>query len=94
MLPPNPLPSPRPSLVKPFLRIMKWVALFSALVAVIAILLIAYGEQEQDSNVLIATGIGVGFTMLLGSGLMVLTFLSARSGHDDEAGRSRIGEGK
>ena len=51
---------------------------------------VARGEDRQDANVLIATALGVGFTVLLGTGLMVLTFLSSRSGHDEEAGRTRI----
>ena len=86
---PDPVPSPRKSLVERFLRILKWLALFSALVAAIAVLFVAYTEDTRDINVLLPTGIGVGFTMLLGTGLMVLTFLSSRSGHDDEAGRKQ-----
>jgi hypothetical protein len=61
-------------------------------IAAIAVLLVGCGETTQDLNVLVATGLGVFFTVLLGSGLMVLTFLSSRSGHDDEVGRSRIQE--
>ena len=34
---------------------------------------------------LIATALGVGLTVLLGTGLMALSFLSARSGHDEQA---------
>ena len=83
----DPLPSPRKPLLDRFLRILKWLALFSTVIAAIAVLLVAYGEDTQDINVLVATGIGVGLTVLLGSGLMVLTFLSSRSGHDEEAGR-------
>ena len=86
---PDPVPSPRKSLVDRFLQILKWLILFSAVIAAIAVLTVAYGEDRQDMNVLVATGIGVGFTVLLGTGLMVLTFLSSRSGHDDEAGRKR-----
>jgi hypothetical protein len=83
------VPSPRRSLVDRFLRILKWLVLFSAAVAAIAVLFVAYSEDTRDINVLLPTGIGVGFTMLLGTGLMVLTFLSSRSGHDEEAGRKR-----
>ena len=87
---PDPVPSPRQSLVERFLRILKWLALFSIAIAAIAVALVAYGEDTQDANVLVATGLGVGLTVLLGTGLMVLTFLSSRSGHDEEAGKSRI----
>ena len=34
---------------------------------------------------LIATALGIGFTVLLGTALMTLVFLSAASGHDDAA---------
>jgi hypothetical protein len=77
-------------MVERFLRILKWLALFSIAIAAIAVAFVAYGEDTQDANVLVATGLGVGFTVLLGTGLMVLTFLSSRSGHDAEAGKSRI----
>ena len=87
---PDPVPSPRQSLVERFLRILKWLALFSIAIAAIAVALVAYGEDTQDANVLVATGLGVGLTVLLGTGLMVLKFLSSRSGHDEEAGKSRI----
>ena len=84
---PDPVPSPRRSLVERFARILKWLALFSIAIAAIAVALVAWGEGTEDLNVLIATALGVGLTVLLGTGLMVLTFLSSRSGHDEEAGR-------
>jgi hypothetical protein len=88
----DPVPSPRGSLMQRYLRILKWLALFSLVIAGIAVLLVSRGEDLRDWNVLIATALGVFFTVLLGSGLMVLTFLSSRSGHDEQAGRSRIEE--
>ena len=36
-------------------------------------------------NLLIATALGVGLTVLLGTGLMTLAFLSSSSGHDEQA---------
>jgi hypothetical protein len=86
---PDPIPSPRKSLVDDFLRIAKWLVLFSVLTAALAVAFVAYGEDTEDLNILVATALGVGFTVLLGTGLMVLTFLSSRSGHDEEAGRKR-----
>ena len=86
---PDPVPSPRKSLVDRFLRIAKWLVLFSAAIAIIAVVFVAYTEDTTDINILLPTGIGVGFTMLLGTGLMVLTFLSSRSGHDEQAGRKQ-----
>jgi hypothetical protein len=89
---PDPIPSPPGSLRKRFLRLLRLLALFALVVAAIAVLLVGLGESDEDLNVLIATGLGVFFTVLLGSGLMVLTFLSSRSGHDEEVGRSRTEE--
>jgi ABC-type transport system involved in multi-copper enzyme maturation permease subunit len=89
---PDPVPSPPKSLVERFLAIFKWLVLLSVVIAVIAVLLVARGENSQDVNVLVATGLGAGFTVLLGSALMVLSFLSSRSGHDEAAGRKRTGD--
>ncbi len=91
---PDPVPSPRKSLVERFLYIFKWLVLLSVVIAVIAVLLVARGEDSRDVNLLVATALGTGFTVLLGSALMVLSFLSARSGHDDEAGRKQTREHK
>ena len=52
---PDPVPSPRKSLVDRFLQILKWLILFSAVIAAIAVLTVAYGEDRQDMNVLVAT---------------------------------------
>ena len=89
---PDPLPSPRGPLIEQFLRMLKWLALFSAAIAAIAVAFVAYGEGTDNWNVLIATAIGVGFTVLLGTGLMMLTFLSSRSGHDDEVSHRKEDE--
>jgi hypothetical protein len=88
----DPVPSPRGSLMQRYLRMMKWLALFSLVIAAIAVLLVTRGEDMRDWNVVVATALGVFFTVLLGSGLMVLTFLSSRSGHDEEAARSQYKE--
>ncbi len=62
---------------------MRWMALLSATIAAIAVILVARGDSSVHIHMLIATALGVGLTVLLGTGLMVLTFLSAQSGHDD-----------
>lgn len=81
----DPVPSPRRSLVQRFWRIFRWLILFAAVVAAIAVVLVAYGAAT-DINLLIATAIGCFFTVLLGSALMTLTFLSSSSGHDEAVG--------
>ena len=89
---PDPLPSPRGSLIEQFLQILKWLGLFSAAIAAVAVAFVAYSEGTDNWNVLVATAIGVGFTVLLGTGLMMLTFLSSRSGHDDEVSHRKEDE--
>ena len=84
---PDPIPSPRLSMLRRFRRIMKWTALFSMAVAAIAVLLVARGDNGTHIHMLIATALGAGLSVLLAGALMSLVFLSASSGHDDEANR-------
>jgi hypothetical protein len=79
-------------LIEQFLQMLKWLGLFSAAIAAVAVAFVAYSEGTDNWNVLIATAIGVGFTVLLGTGLMMLTFLSSRSGHDDEVSHRKEDE--
>jgi hypothetical protein len=64
---------------------MKWIALFSIMVAAIAVLLVARGDTGAHIHMLIATALGAGLSVLLAGALMSLVFLSSSSGHDDEA---------
>ena len=82
---PDPVPSPRHSLMCQFWRIFRLLALLSIAVAAIAVLLVTQGEESPSIHFMIATALGAGLTVLLGSALMTLVFLSSRSGHDDEA---------
>ena len=84
---PDPIPSPRLSALRRFRRIMKWIALFSIMIAAIAVLLVARGDTGAHIHMLIATALGAGLSVLLAGALMSLVFLSSSSGHDDEASR-------
>jgi hypothetical protein len=84
---PDPIPSPRLSMLRRFRRIMKWMALFSMAVAATAVLLVARGGNGAHIHMLIATALGAGLSVLLAGALMSLVFLSSSSGHDDEASR-------
>ena len=84
---PDPLPSPRSSMLRRFRRIMGLLALLSIVVAAIAVVLVASGEEPVSVHALIATALGAGLTVLLGTALMTLTFLSSSSGHDQQASR-------
>lgn len=68
-----------------FVRIMRLGALLSIAIAAIAVVLVAKGDSTVHVHMLIATALGVGFTMLMGIGLMTLMFLSNSMGHDDAA---------
>jgi len=72
-------------MLRRFRRIMQWMALFAIVVAAIAVLLVARGDEGVHIHMMIATGLGAGLTVLLAAALMTLTFLSSSSGHDDQA---------
>jgi hypothetical protein len=65
---------------------MRVAAAFSIVIAAIAVLMVARGQSELHIHMLIATALGIGLTVLLGTALMSLIFLSNRSGHDADAG--------
>jgi len=71
-----------------FLRVFRLLALLSIVIAAIAVVLVVQGAGEVHASLIIATALGVGFTVLLGTGLMALMFISSDSGHDEQAGRS------
>jgi hypothetical protein len=66
---------------------MKWMALFSVVVAAIAVLLVMRGDKGAHIHMMIATALGAGLSVLLAGALMSLVFLSADSGHDEAANR-------
>jgi hypothetical protein len=82
---PDPLPSPRYSLMRRFWRIFRLLAVLSIVIAVIAVILVMRGEDHVHVHMIIATALGIGLTVLLGTALMTLVFLSADSGHDEAA---------
>lgn len=81
----DPAPDPRLAMMVRFRRIMKWLALFAAGVAAVAVALVAYGDEGVHLHMMIATALGAGLTVLLAGALMSLAFLSSSSGHDDRA---------
>jgi len=79
------LPSPRYSTMRRFWRILRLLALLSIVMAAIAVVLVARGDPTIHIHMLIATTLGIGLTVLLGTALMTLALLSSSSGHDDQA---------
>jgi len=72
-------------LMRRFWRIFRLLALLSIVIAAIAVVLVTRGEGEVHASLIIATALGVGLSVLLGTGLMSLAFLSSSSGHDEQA---------
>ena len=85
---PDPIPSPDPTLKQRFWRIFRLLALLSAVIAAIAVVLVTRGAGEVHASLIIATALGIGLTVLVGTSLMTLVFLSNSSGHDAAAGSS------
>ena len=67
--------------------IMRWMVLASIVTVLIALICLKWSGEPVPLHMVIATIAGVGLTMLGGTGLMGLLFVSSRSGHDEEANR-------
>ena len=67
-------------------RIMRWMLLVAALAVAAALSYLRAGGGPLPLHMIVATTLGVGLTVLLGTGLMMLVFLSSGSGHDEDAG--------
>ena len=83
---PDPVLSPRQSIKRRFWRTLRLLVLLSIVIAAIAVVLVTRGAGEVHASLVIATALGVGFTVLVGTGLMTLVFISNSSGHDEAAG--------
>ena len=81
----DPVPSPGNSMMRRFWRIFRLLALLSIVIAAIAVVLVTRGEGEVHASLIVATFAGIGLTVLLGTALMTLVFLSSSSGHDEAA---------
>ena len=81
-------------MMRQFARVMRLMAIFSIVIAAIAVWLVIEGDSDVPVHMVIATALGAAFTVLLGTALMTLAFLSARSGHDEQVRRSDHEEDK
>lgn len=84
-LQPDPLSGPRHATLRRLWRLFRLLALLSIVAAVIGVILVTRGDGEVRASLIIATALGIGLTVLVGTGLMTLLFLSNSSGHDDQA---------
>ncbi|MET1110846.1 MAG: hypothetical protein ABWX67_04880 [Allosphingosinicella sp.] len=64
---------------------MKWMALASAVAAALAVAWLKATSEAMPWPMVLATVAGVGLSVMLGTALMGLVFLSDRSGHDEAA---------
>jgi hypothetical protein len=64
---------------------MKWMALASAIAAALAVAWLKATSEAMPWQMVVATIAGVGLSVLLGTALMGLVFLSDRTGHDEAA---------
>jgi peptidoglycan/LPS O-acetylase OafA/YrhL len=71
----------REKAVAEFKRIMKWIAVIAVLM-VAGALTYLYFTSSLDTNTVIATTLGVFFSVLLGCGLFAAAFFSDKSGYD------------
>ena len=88
---PDQVPTPPNSTMRRFWRIFRLLALLSIVIAAIAVVLVARGDPTIHVHMMIATALGIGLTVLVGTGLMTLLFISNSSGHDEAAARSAEG---
>ena len=82
---PDPVPGPPNPMLLRFRRIMKWMALASAIAAALAVAWLKWTSETMPWQMVLAAIAGVGLSVLLGTGLMGLVFVSSAGGHDDEA---------
>lgn len=65
-----------------FWRMMRWIVLIAG-IAVVAAIAYLGATGELTANLVIATAIGVFFTVVVGCGLLAVTFLSSKGGYDE-----------
>ena len=75
--------SDRHQAVAEFKRIMKWIVLI-AILMVAGALTYLYLFSTLDASTVVATTIGVFFSVLLGCGLFAAAFFSDKSGYDQD----------
>lgn len=91
-IPPKPAQPAEPALDwSRYKSMMKWMALASAIAAALAVAWLKATSEAMPWQMVLATIAGVGLSVLLGTALMGLVFLSDRSGHDEAASGKESG---
>jgi hypothetical protein len=73
-------------------KLMGWMAVAAVGAVLLALLYLKLAGGEIRLHMVIATIAGVGFSVLLGTGLMGLVYFSSHSGHDDSVGQGEDGD--
>jgi len=86
---PNPDPVPTQRIANAhawarYRRIMRWMTLLAIGCVVVTLVYFRIGGGPVPIQMVIAGSVGVFLTVMVGTGLMSLVFLSSGSGHDDE----------
>ena len=66
-------------------QMMRWMALAALVAVLLALAFLKATGTPMPLHMVIATSLGVGLSVLLGTGLMGLVFLSDTGGHDEAA---------
>jgi hypothetical protein len=83
---PPPAANPdRAALWRRYVRLMAWMVAIAIVAALLALLYLYVSGTTLSAHIVIATIAGVGLSVLLGTALMGLVFLSNASGHDEAA---------
>ena len=72
-----------------FRKSFLWMIAAAAVMVALSLLYLKAQGGPMPWSLVVAVTAGVALTMLVGTGLMGLIFLSHRSGHDEDAGGSR-----
>ncbi len=67
-------------------KLMSWMAIAAVVAVLLALIYLKSSGGPVPIHMIIATIAGVGFSVLLGTGLMGLVYFSNHSGHDEAAG--------
>ncbi|MGN6155532.1 MAG: hypothetical protein ACTHN4_07340 [Sphingomicrobium sp.] len=74
-------PTRRERAMAEFRRIMIWIAVIAVVMVGLALLYLGL-TGDLDANLVVATVLGVFFSVVLGCGLFAAAFFSDKSGHD------------
>jgi uncharacterized membrane protein YbjE (DUF340 family) len=76
------MPTRSQKALREFRRMMAWIVVIAVLM-VIGALAFAASQTTLTVHIVVATTLGVFFSVVLGTGLFALAFFSDKSGHDE-----------